>query len=263
LVTGAGSAGDGWSNGQACAVTYAREGAQVLVVDLDAGAAAATAALIGTEGGVADAFRADVSDADDVAAMTAACIARFGALHVLHNNVGILSSGGPVELGLDAWNRSVAVNQTSMFLTCKHAIPAMLASGGGAIVNVSSVAGFRWIGVPHVAYATTKGAIVSFTRAVALEYAARGIRANCVVPGLLDTPMIHRPMDDVPRAEAERLLANRHAASPTGRMGDAFDVAWASVFLASDEARYVNGTEIVVDGGLSNACMREAALPRA
>ena len=261
LVTGAGLHGDGWSNGKACAVTYAREGARVMVVDLDGDAAEATAALIREEGGEAEALRGDVSDGDAVARMTRRCKQRFGALHVLHNNVGVLSAGGPVELDPADWQRSLDVNQTSMFLTCKHAIPLMLSQGGGAIVNVSSVAGFRWIGVPHVAYATTKGAVVSFTRAVALEYAARGIRANCVVPGLLDTPMIRRPMQRLDAQTAGALIANRHAASPTGAMGDAFDVAWASVYLASDEARYVTGTEIVVDGGLSQSCMSAPALP--
>lgn len=261
LLTGGGGPEDAWSNGKACAVTYAREGARVLVADRDGDAAEHTASLIRGEGGEAVACTADVSRVEDVARMVAACHAAFGRVDVLHNNVGILAPGGPVDLSLADWQRTVDVNQTSMFLTCKHALPVMLEGGGGAIVNVSSLSGFRWAGVAHVAYATTKAAVVAFTRAVALEYAARGVRANCVVPGLLDTPMVRRPLEGLGAQQAEGIVANRHAASPTGTMGDAFDVAWASVYLASDEARYVNATEIVVDGGLSYVSMTAPVLP--
>lgn len=166
-------------------------------------------------------------------------------------NVGILASGGPVELSEADWDRVVAVNQTSMFLTCKHGIPHMLRQGGGAIVNIASIAGIRWLGIPYVVYTTTKGAVISFTMSVAMQYAKQGIRANCVLPGLMNTPMIREPLKEHYGGDIDAMLRARSEASPTGAMGDAWDVAHAALFLASDEARYVTATQIVVDGGLT------------
>jgi len=260
LVSGAGSSGKGVGIGKACALMYARQGARVLAADIDLPAARETVEQIRTAGGEAEAVAADVANESAVEAMVAACVEHFGRLDVLHNNVGILSAGGPVELSLEDWNHTLAVNQTSLFLTCKHAIPRMLERGAGTIVNVSSIAGLRWLGVPHTAYATTKGAILAFTRHLALEYAGRGIRANCVVPGLLDTPMIRGPLKQLSEAQAARVLADRNTAVPIGAMGSPWDVAWASLFLASDEARYITGTQLVVDGGLIHSAMRAPAL---
>lgn len=260
LVTGAGAAAAKLGIGRACALLYARHGARVLAVDINLEAARETVELIRAAGGEAEAVAADVSAETSVGPMTAACMEHFGRLDVLHNNVGILSAGGPVELPLEDWTRTLAVNQTSLFLTCKHAIPRMLEGGGGAIVNVSSIAGLRWLGVPHSAYATTKGAILAFTRNLALEYAGQGIRANCVVPGLLDTPMIRAPLEKLSVEESGKILAERDAAVPLGTMGSPWDVAFASLFLASEEARYITGTELVVDGGLIQSAMRAPAL---
>ena len=147
----------------------------------------------------------------------------------------------------------MAVNLKSMFLTCKFALPVMLAGGGGAIVNVASIAGLRWLGVPYIAYASSKGAVISFTRAVALEYAGRGIRANCVVPGLMDTPMVHNSLRHSYGAggDVEKLSQARDALCPMGKMGDAWDVAHAALFLLSEEARYITATELLVDGGVT------------
>ena len=260
LVSGAGSSGGEFGIGKACAVLYARHGAKVLAVDINIDAARDTAELIRSEGGHCEPCQTDVSNERQVQTMITTCIEHYGRLDVLHNNVGILSSGGPTEVALEDWNRCMSINLTSMFLTCKYSLPHMLEQGAGAIINISSITGQRWIGVPHTAYATSKGAILSFTRNMALEYASRGIRANCVVPGLLNTPMIREPLKNQSPEVAEQILANRNDAVPTGAMGSPWDVAWASIFLASDEARYITGTELVVDGGLIQSAMQTPAL---
>ncbi len=252
IVTGAGSVGPGWGNGKAAAVLFAREGAAVFAVDIDPDAAAETKAIIEGEGGACEAHRADVSDAGEVEALVGRCLDRFGRIDVLHNNVGIVELGGPVELSEEAWDRVAAVNLKSMFLTCKHVLPVMERQGGGAIVNISSVSGIRWSGVSYISYSTTKGAVLPFTRSVALEYAGRNIRANSVLPGLMNTPMIVEPLADAyGEGDVGRMIEARDAQCPMGHMGDAWDVAHAALFLASDEAKYITGAELVVDGGLS------------
>ena len=252
MVVGAGSSGPGWGNGKAAAVLFAREGAKVFCIDRNLEAAEETAAIIAGEGGAALAHRADVSLKAEVEASTAACLEAYGGIDLLDNNVGILELGGPVELEEASWDRQIAVNLKSMYLTCGAVIPAMLARGGGAIVNISSIAGLRYLGVPYIAYSATKGAIMPFTRAIALQYAAEGIRANCVAPGLMDTPMIREPLKDAYGAGGvATMVAARDATCPMGRMGDAWDVAHAALFLLSDEAKYITATELVVDGGLT------------
>ncbi len=258
IVTGAGASGPGWGNGKAAAVLYAREGAKVFAVDLDEAAAASTVAIIEEEGGSAVAFKADVADADQVEAMVAACLETFGGIDILHNNVGIVELGGPVEASVESWDRVVAVNLRSQFLTHKHVLPVMERQTPnenglrGAIVNIGSVSGIRWSGVSYISYSTTKGAIVPFTRSVALQYAGQGIRANTILPGLLNTPMIVEPLKDAyGGGDVEEMIRVRDAQCPMGHMGDAWDVAHAALFLASDEARYITGTTLVVDGGLS------------
>jgi NAD(P)-dependent dehydrogenase (short-subunit alcohol dehydrogenase family) len=252
IVTGAGSVGPGWGNGKATAVLFAREGARVFAVDRNPAAVEETRAIIAGEGGVCEAFTADVARAAEVEALVRRCRESFGSVEILHNNVGILSLGGPVELAEAEWDRVTAVNLKSMFLTCKHVLPIMEAQGAGAIVNIGSVAGIRHLGVAYVAYSTTKGAVLAFTRSVALQYAAKGIRANTVLPGLMDTPMVEATLPGAyAQGDTERMKALRHAQCPMGRMGDAWDVARAALFLASDDARYITGAELVVDGGLT------------
>jgi NAD(P)-dependent dehydrogenase (short-subunit alcohol dehydrogenase family) len=254
IVTGAGSAGPGWGNGKAAAVLFAREGAAVLAVDVNAAAAEETRALIAAEGGQCVAHTADVSQAADVAGAVARCIAEFGRVDVLHHNVGIVRTGGPVELSEDEWDRTQAVNVKSLFLMCKHVLPHMEAQGRGAIVAVSSVGGIRWTGIPYVAYAASKAAVLQVTQSVALQYARRGIRCNAVIPGLIDTPLVRASLSHAyGAADIDEIVRRRHDQAPIGRMGDAWDVAHAALFLASDEARYITGTSIVVDGGLSAA----------
>ncbi len=261
IVVGAGSSGPGWGNGKATAALFAREGAKVLCVDRNGAAAEETAGLIAEEGGTASAFAADVTEGAQVAAMVAAARGADwnagGRIDVLHNNVGIVEVGGPVEASEESWHRVMDVNLTSMFLTCKHVLPVMAAqfeeSGqGGALVNIASIAGIRWAGVPYISYAASKAGVIQFTRAVALQYAAKGIRANSILPGLMNTPMIREPLKEVyAGGDVDRMVELRDAQCPTGKMGDAWDVAYASLFLASDEAKYVTATELVVDGGIT------------
>jgi NAD(P)-dependent dehydrogenase (short-subunit alcohol dehydrogenase family) len=259
IVTGAGSSGPGWGNGKAAAVLFAREGAKVLCSDINEAAARETADIIKKEGGAADVFACDVSKADQVQAMVGRCRSTFGGrIDILHNNVGIAVTGGPVDLPEAEWDRVSAINIKSMFLTCKYVLPVMLAQAPnqyglrGAIVNISSVAGIRWSGVSYLAYSTTKGAALPFTRSVALEYARHGIRANAILPGLMNTPMVRGAaiQDSYGGNEAE-MVRRRDAQCPMGKMGDAWDVAYAALFLASDEAKYITGAELIVDGGLT------------
>jgi NAD(P)-dependent dehydrogenase (short-subunit alcohol dehydrogenase family) len=252
LVTGAGSIGPGWGNGKATAVLFAREGARVFAVDRNLEAARETEGILRGEGGEGAAYAADVSAATEVEAMVAACLERYGRIDVLHNNVGILDVGGPVELSEEQWDRLFAVNVKSMFLTCKYVLPVMERQGKGAIVNVSSISSIRWVGYPSVSYSASKGAVNQLTRSIAVQYAARGIRANCVLPGAMNTPMIREPLKDVyGPGGVEEMIRRRDAMVPMGKMGDAWDVAYAALFLASDEARYVTGAGLVVDGGLT------------
>jgi len=252
LVCGAGSSGPGWGNGKATAVAFAREGARVFAVDRDEAAARETVAIIAGEGFTARAHAADIADGDEVAAMVEACIATFGRVDVLHNNVGIAGMGNPVETPEAHWEQVLRVNVTGLFLTCKHVLPHFLAQGGGAIVNVSSLSAITAVR-PEVAYATSKGAVNAFTINVAMTYADRNIRCNAILPGLIATPMVAGFLREQAGADqVDALLRQRDAASPTGRMGEAWDVANAAVFLASDEARYVNGVLLPVDAGLQH-----------
>ena len=263
IVVGAGSVGPGWGNGKAAAVLFAREGARVLAVDIDAGAAAETVGIIAGDGGTAETFVADVSEADQVRAMVDACLDRFDRIDVLHNNVGIVAPKPTAEVSEADWDRICAVNLKSMFLTCRAVLPEMERNefridaegrriGRGAVINISSVSGIRWTGVPYVTYSVTKGAVLPLTRSIALEYADRGIRANAILPGLMNTPMIVEPLKDAyGGGDVDRMIDARDAQCPTGYMGDGWDVAHAALFLASDDARYVTGAELVVDGGIS------------
>lgn len=254
IVTGAGAIAEGWSNGRAAAVLYARQGGRVLAVDRDVASAERTRAIILEEGGICEVFTGDVTNSADMRRMVEAAQDHFGTLDVLHNNVGIAETGGPVEASEESWNRLVAVNQTSLFLTCKYALPVMEAKKSGAIVNIASIASNRWLGFPYVGYSATKGAMIAFTENVAVQYAPLGIRANCVSPGFMNTPMVSSSLTQAYGGETQTMLDKRHAQCPMGFMGDAWDVASAAVFLASDAARYITGVNLVVDGGLTLRC---------
>lgn len=258
LVFGAGSVGDGWGNGKATATLMAREGAQVFCVDLKAGAAEVTRDGIRAEGGTAEAFCADVAQPAQIRAAVDACVARFGRVDVLVNNVGISALGGAIDQSEADWDRVMNVNVKAMYLACQAVLPGMIERGRGSIVNISSIASVRWLGVPYVSYAVSKAAVNQLTRVTALQHAAQGVRVNTVLPGLINSPHIVEPLKKV-YSDLDTMIATRDRISPTGRMGDAWDVAHAVLFLASDEAKYVNGVELIVDGGLH--CQVVAPMP--
>jgi NAD(P)-dependent dehydrogenase (short-subunit alcohol dehydrogenase family) len=254
MVVGAGSVGPGWGNGKATAVTFAREGAQVFCVDRNGKAAEETAAIIASEGGKATAFTADVSKGSDVEAMVAACMKTYGRIDVLDNNVGIAETGGVVEVSEADWDRVFAVNLKSAYLAMKHVIPAMERQGGGSIINISSIASIRHIGVSYVTYAATKAAMNQMTRVTAVDCAPKHIRINAILPGLMKTPMVEHSAGlaaSYAKGDVEAMWRKRDAQVPMGHMGEAWDVANAALFLASDDSRYVTGIELVVDGGLT------------
>jgi len=260
IVTGAGSVGPGWGNGRAIATRFAEEGALVFGVDRDPARMAETAQRIADAGGTFASAACDVTDSASVAAMVAQCIERFGRIDILVNNVGGSAKGGPVEMAEEVWDAQVDFNLKSVFLTCKHAIPHLLAASAGkesgaAIVNLSSTSGLRWTGAAQVAYAATKAGVIQLSRVLAVQYAKQGLRVNTVVPGQLHTPMVEaRLAGQRAGGDVDALLRQRQSRIPLPFMGDGRDTANAALYLASDEARFVTGTEIVVDGGMSARC---------
>jgi NAD(P)-dependent dehydrogenase (short-subunit alcohol dehydrogenase family) len=255
IVTGAGCVGPGWGNGRATAVRFAEEGARVLAVDHDLSRVGETLERAGEAAALIKVAECDVTDAKSVAAMVAEVMKSLGRIDVLVNNVGGSAAGGPVEMSEEVFDAQVDYNLRSVFLTCKHVLPVMERHGGGAIVNVSSTSALRWSGSAQVAYAATKAGVIQFSRVVAVQYANKGIRVNCVVPGQLHTPMVEaRLADQRAGGDVEALLRQRQARIPLGFMGDGRDTAAAVLFLASDEARFITGTEIIVDGGMTVRC---------
>ena len=252
IVFGAGSSGAGWGNGKAAAVAYAREGARVVAIDVAAAAAEETAAIIAEEGGEATALAADVTDLASVTAAVDAAMARFGRLDILHNNVGVVVHGGPEELDESAFLKSLDLNVGSVYRTAKAVLPHFVAAKRGVIVNISSLAAARWTGYPYFAYYAAKAAVNQATVALALQYAKFGIRANAIMPGLIDTPLIYKQIASQ-YASVEEMVAARNRLVPLGRMGSAWDVAAAAVFLASDDAAFITGIALAVDGGQSCA----------
>ena len=251
IVTGAGSVGPGWGNGRATAVRFAEEGARVFAVDRDAEKLRET---VEKAPGIVT-YVCDVTDGGAVQKMVLMCLDRFGRIDILVNNVGGSAPGGPVEMSEEVWDAQVDLNLKSVFLGCKHVLPVMERQGGGAIVNLGSTSGLSWGGNAHVAYATAKAGILQFSRVVAMQYAARGIRVNTVVPGQLHTPMVEaRLAKQRTGGDVEKLLQERIQRIPLGFAGDGRDTANAALFLASDEARFITGTEIIVDGGMSVRC---------
>lgn len=259
IVAGAGSIGPGWGNGKATATVFAREGASVVCADRNLAAAEETAGIIAEEGGEAFAIRTDVTSEDDLKALVAATLARYGRIDVLDNNVGIAEVGSVVDLPLETWERVFKVNLTGCFLAMKHVIPVMqrqfAQSGqGGSIVNISSIASIRHTGVPYASYGASKAAMNQLTRTTAAQYAREKIRVNAVLPGLMKTPMVEHSAglaQSYGQGDVAAMWARRDAQVPMGHMGEAWDVAWAALFLASDEARYVTGIELPVDGGVT------------
>ena len=251
VVGGGQTPGQTIGNGRATAITYARAGARVLVVDRNLDAAAATVAEIIAEGGDAVPFRADVTDEADIAAMVADAFDLWGRLDILHNNVGISVAGGDAEISKiegEAFDRIMAINLKSMVLAIKHALPVMRDQQSGNIINISSTAAHEEY--PWVTYKASKAAAKAMTEQVALQNAPHGIRVNCIQPGLMNTPMAVDARMDAWNMTREEVVAKRDAKVPLGgKMGTAWDVANAALFLVSEEARFITGVTLMVDGG--------------
>jgi NAD(P)-dependent dehydrogenase (short-subunit alcohol dehydrogenase family) len=251
IVTGAGSVGPGWGNGRAIAARFAEEGAKIFAVDRNEKNLNETL----KKSSDIRSHVCDVTDGKAVKEMVEACVAHFGRLDILVNNVGGSAAGGPVEMSEEVWDAQVDYNLKSVFLGCKHALPVMERQGTGAIVNIASSSGLRWTGSAQVAYAATKAGVIQLSRVVAVQYAAKGIRVNTIVPGQLHTPMVEtRLAKQRAGGDVEKLLKERLSRIPLGFAGDGRDTANACLFLASDEARFITGTEIVVDGGMTIRC---------
>jgi len=241
IVTGGGAAGDGIGNGRAAAILLAKAGTRVIVVDRAGDLAKRTVAMIQEVGGEAVAHEADVTRAADCAAMVQLALDRFGRLDFLDNNVGIGSRGSVVDETPENWRRVMQVNVETMFLASKHAIPAMIRGGGGAIVNVSSISALRPRGL--TVYSASKGAVIALTRAMAVDHGRDGVRVNCVAPGPMYTPMVYQ------RGMSPEARDRRRRASTLQIEGTGWDIGQAVRFLLSDHARYITGQTLVVDGG--------------
>jgi NAD(P)-dependent dehydrogenase (short-subunit alcohol dehydrogenase family) len=251
LVVGAGCVGPGWGNGRASAVAFAREGAKVFAVDKNPDSMTETVARVGNDGEIVT-YVCDATDDAQVKAMTEACRNKFGRIDILHNNVGGSAPGGVAEMSEDTFDKQIDYNLKSVFLACRHVIPIMIEQGGGAIVNTASTSGISYSGSPQIGYASSKAAIIQFSRVTAVQYAKQGVRVNTVIPGQMHTPMVEvRLAKQRTGGDVEALLKSRVARIPLGFMGDGRDTAAAVLFLASDEARFITGTEILVDGGMT------------
>ena len=243
IVTGAGTKSTEVGVGQTTAILFARQGAKVLLVDLDRQHAEKTQAIIQAEGGDASIFQADVSNADNCRAMVEATAERYGGLHILANNVGIHGPGSVLDVKEEVWQRTLDVNLKSLMLTSRYAIPRMIEAGGGAIINIASVDALRAGTWYNIAYAVSKGGVITLTTHMAVQHGRDNIRVNCIAPGMIYSSMVQ---DRVTPELRER----RRQAAPLGTEGTPWDIAWAAVFLASDEARWITGVTLPVDGGL-------------
>jgi len=252
IVVGAGqSPGEGMGNGRATALRFTREGAKVLAVDRNIASAQDTAAMAGAEGGQCEAFEADVTDEQTLAEAVAFAQKRWGRIDILHNNVGVSIDGGDaplLDITEEVFDRVCAINLRGTVMACKHVLPIMRQQRSGSIINISSIA--AWIEYPLVTYKATKAALIAFTQQVAIQNAEFGIRANVILPGLMDTPMALEARVRASGRSRADVAAERDAKVPLRhRMGTAWDVANAALFLASDEANFITGVALPVDGG--------------
>ncbi len=252
IVTGAGQTpGDTIGNGRAISILFARAGARVMLVDRNIDSALETKELIAREGGDSFAFAANVSISEECKKMSEQCAARYGRIDILVNNVGTGGEDlGPINLKEEAWDRIFNVNLKSMYLTCKHVIPHMQKQGSGSIVNISSIASV--CATPMLAYKTSKSGVNSLTHAIAMQYAAEGIRVNAIMPGLMNTPMAIEGISKHLGIDKSALIKDRSSKIPLkGGMGSGWDTAYAALFLASDEAKFITAAVLAVDGGQS------------
>lgn len=259
LITGLGQTSDeGWGIGAAIAALFARQGALIFGGNRSLSSAERTKKRIESEGGVCEVLETDVTSSDSVKALVNQCIEKHGRIDILVNNVGRSEPGCPASMTEDTWNAQIDINLKSVYLTCHHVLPIMeKQASGGAVVNIASIAGLRYIGKPQVAYSATKAAIMQFTKATAVIYAEKGVRLNTVVPGLIYTPYTQAlARRYAPGGDEAAYMKTRDGQVPMRRMGDAWDVARATLFLASDEAVYITGQKIVVDGGITGSTGR-------
>ena len=259
IVTGAGSMPgpadmEPIGNGKATAIVFAREGAKVLLVDKDLPAAEDTKKIIDKEGGVCATFQADITKPEDCQAMAEACCTKFGQVDILHNNVGIgaRTPGGLLEVSEEDWDLVMNINLKGMFNTCRAVIPKILQHGrGGSVINISSVGSVLHAYPKLFVYTISKAGVNTFTKCLAVEFAPKHIRVNCVMPGMIDAPVIYKEILPLYGGDIEKMRADRHSKVPLGHMGEPWDIGYASLFLASDEAKYITGQVIAVDGALT------------
>ncbi|MVW72752.1 SDR family oxidoreductase [Bordetella sp. 15P40C-2] len=255
IVTGAGCVGPGWGNGRAIVYRFVQEGARVFAVDRDAAAMGETVDRVREAGGEVCTHECDVTDTAAVQDMVRACLDTYGTVDILVNNVGGPRPGGATALSEEDWDQQIALNLKTVFVVSKAVIPTMESQGSGAIVNIASTSAIRWTGAPQIGYAAAKGAVVQYGRVAAVELAHKGIRVNSVLPGLMHTPLVDAVLAKTQaQGDVQALLARRLKRIPLNFMGDGLDTANAVLFLASDEARFITGTELVVDGGMSARC---------
>ncbi|GFG52695.1 SDR family NAD(P)-dependent oxidoreductase [Mycolicibacterium agri] len=255
VVGGGQTPGQTAGNGRAAAITYAEAGAKVLVGDRDLDAANDTVKAILDAGGEAWAATVDVTDESSIVELIGTARQMWNRIDVLHNNVGVSLAGGDAvitDIDAEAFNRVIDINLTGMVLTCKHVIPIMREQGGGVIISIGSLASM--IDYPYIAYKTSKAGVVAMTQNIAIRHAPEGIRANAILPGLMDTPMAIENRVGLGGKTREQVIAERNSHVPLrGRMGTAWDVARAALFLASDDAQFITGVALPVDGGQSLA----------
>ena len=251
IVTGCGSEGEGWGNGRAIATLLARQGAKVIGTDLNYKAAKNTQDFILKENNKCEIHEVNMSNKKDVDSFFKNVTKQHEKINILVNNVGRSEPGDPEVMDYDVWREQFSTNLDTAFFAIKQIIPTMKKNGGGSIVNISSVAGMRYVGKPQVGYSASKAALMQMTKTTAIIHAENKIRLNCVVPGLMHTPLVERLANKYADGKYEEFVKTRNNQVPMKKMGSSFDVAHAVLFLASDEAKYITGTEIVVDGGLT------------
>lgn len=253
LVTGIGGPVDSLGNGQAIAQLLARQGAVIEGTDINETAGANTVSAIREAGGKAQCRTVDAVDQSEVESWVRACFTQHGRIDILVNNVGQSEPGDPVSMKTSTWQAQIALNLDAAFYTMQAVLPHMVAVRAGSIINISSIAGQRYIGKPQVGYATAKAGLTQLTKTTAVMYAKDNVRLNCVVPGLMHTPMLKRMAEKYADGDLDGFIAKRNAMVPMRRMGEAHDVANAVLFFAADESSYVTATEMVVDGGITAA----------
>jgi NAD(P)-dependent dehydrogenase (short-subunit alcohol dehydrogenase family) len=253
FLTGCGSVGPGWGNGKSIATLFARQGAKIFGIDINEAAARETRSIIEGEGGTCTIATGDVTKPTEVDRLVGECMGRFGRIDILVNNVGKSEPATAGEMDVELWDSQLDINLKSAFLCCRAILPIMEKQGKGAVVSIASTAGIRYTGKPQAAYSASKAGLIHFSKTTAITYGPRGIRLNCVLPGLMYTPLVAKLAEQFAAGDLEGFVAKRNAAVPIGHMGEGWDVAHAALFLASDEAKYVTATELVVDGGLTAA----------